>query len=610
MALIHADLEKRPPQQVLDEAKSSGWRFLSDVACTWDEHDQTENALEKPFPLKLYIRVICRAFAEFDLLFVEKSRQVMMTWILAALFLHDALIKKARRHFFQSVSQGPANGVLDRARHIYNQAVKSNAPWIPKVKMTGEKAGTTDKMYFPDLHSTIRAIPQGPDIVRSWTCSGILGDEMNHQPQFEAGYEGAQPSIKGGKYIAVGTPNGKNFAYRLMYALNESGKKMLGAHQVDSRRIVEKLYEPPEDLNKEEQREWIEHTLLSLSDEEFNAIPFDQLVACVPGMAYWHTSEEAASVHVLSVHYSSDPDKSPDTARGRAWIHNEKRGMSKNKWRKEYEIDYTAFSGQPVIGDYSDRDHVKPLEPDPNYPIELFIDFGKNCFAGIGQIIPIDGTPFKQARILEEIFLQRSNTIELIDEVMKLLMGKYEPWWSTGRVNGWCDPAGNQARETTADTSRNTSVLLFAEYGIYLDSKKFGLQESVDFVDTLFSRSYPIGEDKEVKAVLVAEHCEYIRSVLGGGWRYPEGDKGTFQKPEKDGYFEHGGDAIRYFLCNTIWERDVVIDRRVNNTRVIAVRQKDTGRILGYKRIELKGPVRVSRTRRVRGRRVRVRRYG
>lgn len=576
--------DDRTAKEILADAEKSGWLFLRDMACTWDEHDQTAQALSKPFPVKLYIRVVCRCFVELDILFIEKTRQIMITWIMAGLYLWETMTLPARRSFFQSKEQEAANGVLDRARHIYNEILRSGASWIPKAKMMGDQVGTSNKLYFPKVQSIIHAIPQGGDVGRSWTISRIYADEMNHQPKFEASYESIQPAIKGGgRYNAVGTPNGKNFAWRMMNGMDDAGKRQMAPHEIDSRRVTARLFDPPTELSPAEARMWIENTLLDLSEEEFNAIPLEELIACIPGMEYRKT---AHGVHVLSVHYTADPDKDPVMPQGREWIANEKRGMSKNKWRKEYEIDYTAFSGQPVIGDYDESVHVQPVEYDPNYPLHLFVDFGKNCFCGFGQFVPIEGTSHQQARILDEIYLEKSNTLELIEETIKLLKEKYPDCYNDGfpKVEGSCDPAGHQERETTADTSRNSSIKLFAEYGIFLTAQKYGVQESVDFVDTLFSRQYETPNGL-VAAVVVAPHCEYMRAVFGGGWRYPEGDKGTFQKPDKDGHYEHGGDGSRYWLCNNLWERDVAVIQRTAPVRRIARRCPVTGRIRGYKTV-------------------------
>ena len=71
--------------------------------------------------------------------------------------------------------------------------------------------------------------------------------------------------------------------------------------------------------------------------------------------------------HVMRLHYSADPDKDPATENGRVWIEQARAGMSDARWRKEFEIDYGALSGQLVFPEFDRSTHVVPcfkLNPD------------------------------------------------------------------------------------------------------------------------------------------------------------------------------------------------------------------------------------------------------
>jgi hypothetical protein len=70
---------------------------------------------------------------------------------------------------------------------------------------------------------------------------------------------------------------------------------------------------------------------------------------------------------VIRIHYSADPDKDPETPVGAAWLEHAQQGMSKARWRKEFEIDYEALGGQLVFPNFEETIHVTkpqfPLEP-------------------------------------------------------------------------------------------------------------------------------------------------------------------------------------------------------------------------------------------------------
>jgi hypothetical protein len=79
------------------------------------------------------------------------------------------------------------------------------------------------------------------------------------------------------------------------------------------------------------------------------------------------TRTTSLGFHVLRLHYSSDPDKDPATEPGRLWMKQAKSGMSDARWRKEYEIDYGALSGQLVFPEFDPGIHVvEEFKLDPN----------------------------------------------------------------------------------------------------------------------------------------------------------------------------------------------------------------------------------------------------
>jgi len=98
------------PQQLTEQAelfyieaelaRHKPWNFVKNFVWTIDEHDKMTPI--KQFPNKLMYRVLTRAYLEYDVLFIEKSRQIMVSWLMAALMLWDALFFKARRNILQS----------------------------------------------------------------------------------------------------------------------------------------------------------------------------------------------------------------------------------------------------------------------------------------------------------------------------------------------------------------------------------------------------------------------------------------------------------------------------------------------------------------------------
>ncbi len=79
------------------------------------------------------------------------------------------------------------------------------------------------------------------------------------------------------------------------------------------------------------------------------------------------TRTTSLGFHVMRLHYSSDPDKDPDTEAGRLWLAQAKTGMSDARWKKEFEIDYHSLSGQLVFPEFDPGIHVvEEFKIDPN----------------------------------------------------------------------------------------------------------------------------------------------------------------------------------------------------------------------------------------------------
>jgi hypothetical protein len=63
-------------------------------------------------------------------------------------------------------------------------------------------------------------------------------------------------------------------------------------------------------------------------------------------------------VLAISVHYSADPAKDPDTPEGREWLKDAKKGMTDSMWRKEMEMDFQALRGKLVYEEWNPEWHV------------------------------------------------------------------------------------------------------------------------------------------------------------------------------------------------------------------------------------------------------------
>lgn len=183
--------------------------FLRWFAHTCDQHDPLEPV--KPFPWnKPHIVALTDLWMREPRLVIAKSRQMICTWLFSALYLWDTMFNEGRLNMLQSKREEDAigdeasgDGLLGRAKFILNNIPSpARELLVPKHKMKA------NRLVFPLQNSTLWAIPQGADIIRQRTASGILSDEAGFQPEFADAFMAATPCVKGGgRFTILSTAN-------------------------------------------------------------------------------------------------------------------------------------------------------------------------------------------------------------------------------------------------------------------------------------------------------------------------------------------------------------------------------------------------------------------
>lgn len=205
------------------QCREDPYYFLTNWAFTLDTHDENEPI--KPFPEKEYIKILVDLWLKHPLLLVPKSRQMMISWICIGLYLWEAQFHNAKLIFFQSKKADDADDLIKRAKFIYDHEPTFLKRYIDQgefkvLKINPQHNGkhTEGKMSFPQINSEIRGIPEGGDVIRMHTCSGIFSDEMGFQPEASAAYTAAKPTISSkGRFTGVSTAEDQTFFEDLVF---------------------------------------------------------------------------------------------------------------------------------------------------------------------------------------------------------------------------------------------------------------------------------------------------------------------------------------------------------------------------------------------------------
>jgi len=312
-----------PEKQYLD---SGLWDFLSLVR-TKDEHDPINPV--KLLPEKIYIVRTFQAMLACPVLFVPKSRQIMISWMMSIFCCWAARTRKFARIMWQSKKEDDAKAIVSygdkdplSGRMSFIEMGLPESLRDPHIcSGAGNMSGRLifDQREFTGSHipvlgrgSEIIAVPQGADQVRSYTPTLYVIDEAAFQEDFIKSLTTALPAVTGGgRIIAASSANPGDFAD----IINEGGRSLPG---------VEELIGP---LPK--------------------------------GISSWSTPSK---VVCLQIHYTADPNKDPERD-GAAWFEEASAGypggISSPQWRREMEIDFEVMGGDPVF----------PFAMNPSCPI-------------------------------------------------------------------------------------------------------------------------------------------------------------------------------------------------------------------------------------------------
>ena len=199
------------------------YHFLTHWAKTLDVHDKKNSV--KTFPKKKYLEILVDLWLHNNLLLVPKSRQMMMSWVFTTLYLWDNQFHKGRLTFFQSKKADDADDLIKRAKFVWDNEPKFLKRYFDsgkfyELKCNPQHAGqhTYGRMVFPDINSEIRGIPEGGDVIRMHTASGILSDEMGFQPEAKNAFTAAKPTISSqGRFTGVSTAEDNSFFYDMVF---------------------------------------------------------------------------------------------------------------------------------------------------------------------------------------------------------------------------------------------------------------------------------------------------------------------------------------------------------------------------------------------------------
>jgi len=163
---------------------------------TWNEHWQEEGrpGPYESFPRWPYLADLFELFSLERIIWIEKSRDMMVSWACVAYLTLEAMKVPRRGVLFQTQKEEKVKQLIKYAKVLYEKQdarIKKAYPLLKPLKMQSD-------LSLEFLHGgKITGIPGGADQIRSYHPWGYLNDESSFQPDAGECYNEALSAVKG-----------------------------------------------------------------------------------------------------------------------------------------------------------------------------------------------------------------------------------------------------------------------------------------------------------------------------------------------------------------------------------------------------------------------------
>jgi len=184
---------------------------------TKDEHAEGEYSVRR-FPTraeKPAIWDVLDTVQHEPMVAIEKSRQLVVTWLMCLYCLWVAKFQRNRLVFAQSKKEEDAANLVFNTE--WPKARMSFIEYNLPEQLKSDCLASYGKLYFRDTGSSIWGVPEGGEQIRSYTPTLVFSDEFAYQPEAEEAWTAAKPCITGGgKFIAVSSAKSGAFMKQLI----------------------------------------------------------------------------------------------------------------------------------------------------------------------------------------------------------------------------------------------------------------------------------------------------------------------------------------------------------------------------------------------------------
>ncbi len=435
-----------------------------------------------------HMHIILDVWLKEQYVMYPKSRQMLMSWTMVIAYLWQALTGRDEIIFFQSDKEDKAGFAIP------NQSLLARAEAVYKRLPYNFGVGIVKKSLKPPMiafnnGSVIFAINQKSRDPQSYSTSGILADEVAHQPYAGEAFGTAQPTLgKRGRYTGLSSVNGHDpFFYTK-------------CHDLDRLPIPKQMSTDLQVAGKYPHHE---------------------------GIMIW---ENTNGFVVCQYHEDADPNKRSDE-----WKEQKRKGIDPLQAAQEYDIDWDVYRGQSFFQAFKEEQHIlrKDIGPIEGLPILRSWDFGYQ-FPALTFSQLYNGSLI----ILREFHEPDMETHEFIQKGVGVSYAEFDGF----EFRDCCDANGTQRTKEQTDVEIMQMYHLNPTF-VWVRNDSYAWAQLKKYL-LAFMGARP--------GFMVNPSCKIVCEGLRGEMRYPmykEGTRPSDDPVEKHPYIDIF-DTIKYTALN------------------------------------------------------------
>jgi len=189
-------LQRSSTDSQVQQATRDAYTWVTEHTETWNDHwvEERRPSPYEPFPKLPYLRDIFEIFETERITWIEKSRDMMLSWACVAYLELNVMKVPQRTALFQTQTEKKAIQLVDYAKCLYRRQKPDLQAAFPVKKDIADQPAL--ELHFAN-GSCIVGIPGGANQIRSYHPYAYLNDESSFQPDAGSCFNEALSAVKG-----------------------------------------------------------------------------------------------------------------------------------------------------------------------------------------------------------------------------------------------------------------------------------------------------------------------------------------------------------------------------------------------------------------------------